>query len=63
MKHMVSYTLKPDRVDENERLVVAVFDALHRARPSGLRYATFRQADGVSFVHLVSHDEQRAAMR
>jgi len=57
MKHMVSYKLKPDRVDENERLVVAVFEALNRTRPSGLRYATFRQADGVSFIHLVSHDE------
>ena len=57
MKHMVSYKLKPHRVAENEGLVVAVFEALHRTRPSGLRYATFRQADGVSFVHLVSHDE------
>lgn len=57
MKHMVSYKLKPEAVAENERLVTAVFEALHRAQPSGLRYATFRLGDGVSFVHIVSHDE------
>ena len=57
MKHMVSYTLKPDRVAENERLVESVFAALREARPSGLRYATFRLEDGVSFVHLVSHED------
>lgn len=57
MLHMVSYQLKPDQVEANERLVVAVFEALHQTRPTGLRYATFRQADGVSFIHLVAHDE------
>lgn len=57
MKHMVSYTLKPDRVAENERLVETVFAALRESRPSGLRYATFRLEDGVSFMHVVSHDE------
>ena len=57
MKHMVTYRLKPDRVAENERYVTAVFEALNRARPSGLCYATFKQADGVGFVHIVSHEE------
>ncbi len=61
MKHMVSYTLKPDRVAENERLAAAVYDALKQARPSGLRYATFRLEDGVSFVHIVSHEEADGA--
>lgn len=54
---MVSYTLKPDRVAENERLARAVYEALAAARPAGLRYATFRLGDGVSFVHLVAHEE------
>jgi hypothetical protein len=54
---MVSYKLKPDRVAENEGLVAAVFEALRQARPAGLRYATFRLEDGVSFVHIVSHEE------
>ena len=57
MKHMVSYKLRPDRVTENERLASDVFDALKQARPAGLRYATFRLEDGVSFIHIVSHDE------
>jgi len=34
MKHMVSYTLKPDRVDENERLIAAVFAKPGRGRPT-----------------------------
>jgi hypothetical protein len=49
---MVRYKVRPDRVAENERLVRAVYDELHRTEPAGLRYATFRMADGVSFVHL-----------
>jgi len=57
MKHMVRYTLKADRVAENERLAVAVYDALKQVRPPGLRYATFRLEDGVSFIHIVSHEE------
>lgn len=57
MLHMVSYTLKPDRVAENERLARAVYEALREARPVGLRYATLRQGDGVSFIHIVAHEE------
>jgi hypothetical protein len=56
MKHMVRYTLKPDRAAENERLVAAVYDELSRVRPPGLRYATLRLADGLGYVHLVSHE-------
>jgi hypothetical protein len=48
----VRYKVKPDRVAENEQLVRAVYDELHRTEPAGLRYVTFRMADGVSFVHL-----------
>jgi len=57
VKHMVSYKLKPERVAENEGLILAVFESLMQMRPAGLRYATFRLGDGVSFVHLVSHEE------
>ena len=56
MKHMVRYTVRPECVADNERLAAAVYEALHAARPQGLRYATFRLGDGVSFVHLVSHE-------
>jgi hypothetical protein len=51
---MVRYKVKADRVSENERYVTRVFEQLHRERPDGLRYATFKLDDGVSFVHLVS---------
>jgi hypothetical protein len=54
---MISYTLKPERVADNERLSRAVYDALKRERPAGVHYATFKLADGVGFVHLVSYDE------
>ena len=56
-QHMIRYTLKPDRVAENERLSRTVFDALRRQRPAGLHYATFRLGDGVSFMHVVSYDD------
>jgi hypothetical protein len=51
---MVRYTVKPGRAEENERLVRDVYDELHRTGPEGIRYATFRLADGVPFVHIVS---------
>ena len=56
MKRMVRYKLKADRVAENEAYVVKVFEELKRVRPAGLRYATFRLDDGVSFMHLVSYE-------
>jgi len=53
---MVRYRVKPERVKENEALVRAVYDELARAKPAGLRYATVKLDDGVSFVHLASVD-------
>jgi hypothetical protein len=49
---VVRYKVKPDRVADNEELVRAVYEELHRSQPDGLRYATFRLEDGVSFMHL-----------
>jgi hypothetical protein len=49
---MVRYKVKPHRVAENAELVRAVYEELHRVNPSGLRYATFKLDDGVSFVHI-----------
>ena len=49
---MVRYKVKPERVAENERLIRAVYEELHRTRPDGIRYTTFRLEDGVSFVHI-----------
>jgi hypothetical protein len=51
---IVRYKVKADRVGENQQYVEKVFDELRRNSPPGLRSATFKQSDGVSFVHLAS---------
>jgi hypothetical protein len=51
---MVRYKVKAGRAAENERYVRSVFEQLQRERPPGLRYASFKLGDGVSFVHIVS---------
>ena len=58
---MVRYRVKPERADENERLVKAVYEELARARPDGFHYATFRLEDGVTFVHMAVEDAEGAA--
>jgi hypothetical protein len=58
---MVRYRVKPDRVEENEELIRAVYDELHRTEPAGLRYATFKLDDGVSFVHLAADESESEA--
>src|SRR4026209_2492522 len=55
---MVRYKVQPDRADENESLVKAVYEQLNRERPEGLHYATFRLPDGVSFMHVVFESDQ-----
>jgi hypothetical protein len=55
-KIMVRYEVKPQRAAENEQLIRAVYEELQSTMPAGLRYATFRLEDGVSFVHLASNE-------
>ena len=54
---MVRYKVKADRAAENERYITAVFEQLKRETPSGISYASFKLADGVSFVHIAAHEE------
>ncbi len=51
---MVRYRVKPGQEEANEALVRAVYAALDENRPGGLRYATFKLDDGLTFVHLAS---------
>ena len=51
---MVRYRVKPDQVRKNEELVRAVYRELAETKPAGIRYATFKLDDGVSFVHVAS---------
>ncbi len=55
-KIMVRYKVKPERAEENERLVRAVYEELARSAPAGFHYATFCLPDGVSFVHIASSE-------
>jgi len=54
---MIRYKVKPDRAAENEELVRAVYEELHRTQPDGLRYATFKLDDGVGFVHVSQSED------
>ncbi|WP_412537948.1 hypothetical protein R8Z50_18995 [Longispora sp. K20-0274] len=50
---VIRYQTTPEAADENQRLVENVFAELAATAPAGLRYSTFRLADGVTFVHVV----------
>jgi hypothetical protein len=49
---VVRYKTKPEASEENQRLVENVFEELNERQPDGLRYATLRLADGVTFVRV-----------
>src|SRR4029453_9566709 len=54
---MVRYKVKPERAAENDQLIRAVYEEMHRTRPHGLRYTTFRLEAGVSFVHIALQED------
>jgi len=51
---MIRYTTSAEHADTNAALVRAVFEELRSSAPLGLRYATYRLADGATFVHLAT---------
>ncbi len=54
---VVRYRAKPERADENQKLIEAVFADLEQRSPRGFTYKVFRLEDRVSFVHVViEHD-------
>jgi hypothetical protein len=53
---VIRYRTKPERSDENRKLVEAVFAELHAKSPDGLRYLALRLADD-TFVHFVEIEE------
>ena len=58
---VVRYQAKPERADENQRLIEAVFADLDARQPDGFTYKVFRLDDGVTFVHVViEHDDVAA---
>ena len=58
---VVRYEAKPDRADENQQLIEAVFADLEARETQGFTYQVFRLEDGVSVVHVViEHDVPNA---
>jgi hypothetical protein len=55
---LVRYKVKGDKAAENEDYIRKVFEELNRTGPEGIRYASFKQDDGLSFVHLVSLESE-----
>lgn len=54
---IIRYETRPGTSDENQRLVEQVFRELAGKAPDGVRYAVFRLADGVTFLHVVSTED------
>ena len=53
---MVRYRTTEAHAETNVALVHAVYEALRARAPEGFHYATYRLADGVTFVHIATHD-------
>jgi hypothetical protein len=60
LKSVIRYKTKPESADENQRLVEGVYTELASRDPGGLRYATFRLEDGVTFIHIFMTDPDDA---
>jgi hypothetical protein len=60
---IVRYKVKPERAADNEELVRGVYAEPEETKPAGLRYATFKLDDGISFVHLAEHDGEPPRLR
>jgi hypothetical protein len=52
---LVRYKAKPEKADENQRFVEAVFRELELRQPEGFRYLVLRLADG-TFLHFVERN-------
>jgi hypothetical protein len=55
---MVTYKVRPGEAVLNEQLIADVFtEARALELPAGFRYQAFLLEDGVSFVHVVEHED------
>ena len=54
---VVSYSVRPEALDEHLRLVDAVFAARAAQRVPGVEYAVHRSDEGRSFVHVATFAE------
>lgn len=49
---VIRYEMRPESVEENQKLIENTFAELAQNCPEGLSYAAFRLGDGVTFVHV-----------
>lgn len=53
---LISYVVRRERSEENERLIGDVFNELRQTSPSGLQYLVLRAADGQFFHFMQAPD-------
>jgi len=59
MKNMiVTYKVKPSKLEENKNYVQRVFKERQALSPARFQYTSLLLEDGVSFIHIVSFDEE-----
>jgi hypothetical protein len=51
---VVTYTLKPESLDEHLQLIAGVFEELDRLQLTTVDYEVLRLEDGVSFIHIAT---------
>lgn len=54
---MVTAKVKPESVDEIEAMGRKLFAAIEREQPQGLRYATCRLPDGVTYLNFLELED------
>lgn len=59
---VVQYQTRATAAAENQQLIEKVIAELHETQPSGVSYASFRLADGVSFIHVGVFDDGTDAL-
>jgi hypothetical protein len=52
-RNVIRYRTKPEKADENQELIEAVFEELADKAPDDVRYLALRLSDN-TFIHLVS---------
>jgi hypothetical protein len=58
---VVRYKAKPERVEENQRLIEQVFQELRAKSPAGMRYLALKLGDG-TFVHFAAVESGDASI-
>lgn len=59
---VVRYKTKPDRVEENKRLIEKVFAELDEIGATGFGYASLQLENGVSFIHVVVEEDREGSV-